>query len=400
MKKKIAIGILIILMAIFAIGYYAVQFAQQQLSETFKQHHITFQQSELTLFPQPYVALHQVRWTDNKNLILEAQQINLQLDFQSLLNLSNGVKKLQIEQAKIWHSGQAEADFKNINAQIEGRLWLEKSAVNLADFSANIQFDKPILFNTNHIKLSVAEGKIYPLASQQYQADFVQVQLNGELLPQVKNNIQWNAHQQQIRTEIHQQNATTSHLVVQIKSKPRTQVQFQARQLIVQQWQNILNLPHFLTGIADGKGNFSMQENKIEQGAVQLSVSNGELDGLNLLQMIERYLPIKLSHSTSTQKNKTAFEYLNSDIEWNAQQINLRDLHLQNATIVVRGKGTSDLQNLQCDFQLSVGLTHPNFQQLNLPVQIFDRCYAPKYKVGFDKNLRQGLKELLKSKFR
>lgn len=401
--KKIAIGMAVFLLALFAAVYYAPRFIESELTRRLNQQQVYFNALKVSLFPQPSAVLSQVHWEDSKHIV-EVRQLTIDLDFQSLLNLENSTKKLSFEQVKLWRVGESKPDFNNINGRVEGDIWFAPNEVHFKDLSAEILFDKKILLNTQEIKFTAEQGKFSSASPAQYQLNVVKAQINGEAFASLQSQIQLLPDQslRRFQAELEQASAEKSHLVLARNLRESDQQIFvSGKNILVEQWSRILNLPTLLTGWADVEGNLSMEDNKILQGNTRLFVRQGELKGFNIFQMIEKYIPVNVNPDEVSENSiNTTFEALRAQFNWNSHQFNLQALHFQNGKIIVRGVGNADLQEMQCDLNLNVGLRNPHLQHLSLPLQLVGDCSAPKYKVEFDRSLRQGLKELFRSKFR
>lgn len=401
--KKIAIGLVVFIVAIFASISLALHFIKREITQGLAQQQIHYQQLEVNLLPSPYVSLHKVTWTDNQNRKVEAENVDLQLNFQFLFNGNKGFSQFSFTQAKLWLSGEQNADFNNVNGQVEGYVTWQQSAVSLKDFSLNLTLDKPILFNTKQLTLSIQQGQIQQQTPHQYVMDLQQVQLNGESFEQVKSQIQWQSKQSSdVVLQVINPAQPQSNLNIQIQpQKQGKQIWLQGEHLRAEQWTGILNVPTLLTGAVNLNGTLHLVQNKVQQGSVDLAITQGELQGVNFLQMIQQYVPVNFdAEQIHTQSANTPFDQLSGQLEWDIHQFRLNKLQFKNTLIRVDGTGEGNLQTSQCNIQINVGLNNPNFQSLTLPIQFFDNCYAPRYKVSFNSDLRKGLKELLKSKFR
>lgn len=400
--KKIAIRLSLFLLAIFIAAFIALHFIKSELTKVLHQQQIQFEQLQLSLLPKLSANLFQVHWQNPKTKI-EAKEVSLHLDFQSLFNLQNSFKQLSFEQAKIWKIGQAEPEFNNINGELKGYIGFAQNEINFKDLWLNIRLDKKVLLNTQEINLAVQQGKIFSPNLNQYQVNLRELQINGESFLQLQSQIRLDPLQKitNVVTELHQHNSQTSHLTLDIFAKAnKQQIHFNAKNLLIQQWSKIFNLPTLLSGATNSQGRLLVEDNKILLGDAKLSVFQGELQGLNILQLIEKYVPANLTNEMQNREINTKFERLDTEFAWDLEQLHLQKLYFQNSKIIVNGSGKVNLSRLQCDVALNVGVNNPNYQHLELPLKLWGDCSSPKYKVEFDRNFRQSLKELLRSKFR
>lgn len=178
-------------------------------------------------------------------------------------------------------------------------------------------------------------------------------------------------------------------------------MRFVGKNIALAPWQKMLNLPYLLTGEADISGDLVLTDTKTEKGKVAIRMAEGHFNGLNLLDLVTKYLPIHYDEARFNREDlNTSFQHLQSSLSWNATKLNLDTLTFHIDKVRVSGQGAVNLKTMTCDVTLNLGLTSPQYQHFSLPIRFFDSCSSPQYKVEFNQNLRHQLKDLIKEKLR
>ncbi|HDR1021164.1 TPA: hypothetical protein QB352_000400 [Pasteurella multocida] len=409
MWKKLVVAFSVMIAFICILGYMQLQRVNDELTQRLQQQNITFQTLDFDLYPNTQLTLSDANWnnpqTDAKVRSIFAEKLHLELDFWSLLQPQNAVRKFSFENAKLWSNEKKEPEFSKIDGEITGDFFLEPQRFSFANAEFNIRFDKPILLNTKQIQLSVAKGEILRLAHLQYQFQWDYVRLNGEDFPFLKAKLNMMSPQQlELSGQIdylNQRPSSTFALNTQVQSDAAKSLQIQGENIVAEQWLKVLDLPVLLTGTTAVSGNLLVEENQAKTGELNVAVQQGELKGLNLLTLVKKYLPINVDDQQLKEKNTdTSFDSMTANVKWDKNNAWLNQLTLKTKYIAVTGNGTADLATMQCDITLNLGLSQLEYAYFQLPIRFFDNCQSPQYKVEFNKNFRHQLKDLLKEKFR
>ena len=96
----------------------------------------------------------------------------------------------------------------------------------------------------------------------------------------------------------------------------------------------------------------------------------------------------------------TPYELLESRLSFENHLLKVDKMNLKTTALLGEGSGAIDLDNVQCDVNLTLRSTDEKYKKLALPIRFFDSCYAPQYKLNIDKNFRHQLKELIKEKLK
>lgn len=409
MWKKLVVAFCVMIVFICILGYMQLQRVNDELTQRLQQQNITFQTFDFDLYPNTQLTLSDANWNnpqiDAKVRSIFAEKLHLELDFWSLLQPQNAVRKFSFENAKLWSNEKKEPEFSKIDGEITGDFFLEPQRFSFANAEFNIRFNKPILLNTKQIQLSVAKGEIIRLEHLQYQFQWDYVRLNGEDFPFLKAKLNMTSPQQlELSGQIdylNQRPSSTFALNTQAQPDFAKNIQIQGENIVAEQWLKVLDLPVLLSGTTSVVGNLIVEENQAKNGEFNVVVQQGELKGLNLLTLVKKYLPINIDDQQLKEKNTdTSFDSMTANVKWDKNNAWLNQLVLKTKYIAVTGNGTADLATMQCDITLNLGLSQLEYAYFQLPIRFFDNCQSPQYKVEFNKNFRHQLKDLLKEKFR
>ena len=96
--------------------------------------------------------------------------------------------------------------------------------------------------------------------------------------------------------------------------------------------------------------------------------------------------------------SRTVFENVALPLE--LENKSKAEIQEKTTALLADGSGAIDLDNVQCDVNLTLRSTNEKYKKLALPIRFFDSCYSPQYKVNIDQNFRHQLKELIKEKLK
>ena len=96
--------------------------------------------------------------------------------------------------------------------------------------------------------------------------------------------------------------------------------------------------------------------------------------------------------------SRTVFENVALPLE--LENKSKAEIQEKTTALLAEGAGAIDLDNVQCDVNLTLRSTNEKYKKLALPTRFFDSCYSPQYKVNIDQNFRHQLKELIKEKLK
>ncbi|BFU59447.1 MULTISPECIES: AsmA-like C-terminal region-containing protein [Rodentibacter] len=395
--KKIAISLLFVPIAIFAFLYIQLQQAKTRLSEQFEQRGIAVKSLDLSLIPQPTLTIEQVNYRS-----ISLKHINAQLAFLPLIYGEAKLQQLSIEQAK---SGE---DALN-SARIEMRF---------SDFLVKNLLSKNILFNGSNVVSIKLEKPIYGLA-QKFNFTFnkagIRLRQNAESLIQFDGAT---LNQQPLGyIEIHadlakpqkaaaayiKPDCTTACLAV-LKFNTLAEesaVNFSGKNFPLTQLLTLLNFPDTITGTADFNIQLAFEKANLTKSKFDFYARDGELLGINLLQLVSQYFPINYNDELLEGKRaNTPYQQVEASFSLDKSLLNIDKFNLKTTVLLGEGQGAVDLHTMQCDITLSLSATNPKYKNLTLPIRFFDSCYSPQYKLEINKDFRKQLKNIIKEKLK
>ena len=162
----------------------------------------------------------------------------------------------------------------------------------------------------------------------------------------------------------------------------------------------LFNFPNTLTGNTDFDITAEFVQSRIKAGKFYFSAHDGELSGVNLLELAGQYLPINWQNAEVKQKDaiKTSYKKFVMSSMLQENQLKIDKILLKTTALSGEGSGQVNLKSMQCDVNLTLRSNNEKYSEFVLPLRFFNNCYSPQYEVLFDKNLRNQLKDLLKRK--
>ena len=86
---------------------------------------------------------------------------------------------------------------------------------------------------------------------------------------------------------------------------------------------------------------------------------------------------------------------LNQALSFENHLLKVDKINLKTTALLAEGAGAIDLDNVQCDVNLTLRSTNEKYKKSwHCLFALFDSCYSPQYKVNIDQNFRHQLKEL------
>ncbi len=394
--KKIAISLLIVLFAIFAFFYIHLNQLKSSIVEHLVQYNIQVNDFSVNLLPQPTVNLSEVKYHQ-----LSAE--NLEAKF-ALFPLFSGNPIL--EDVQITHFKLSEQALNHAN--IHGRF-TDFSLKNI--FNQNIAFkgeseisfslDKPIYGTNTKYQFAFSKGNINLNHQGKNLIQFVNAHLNQQPLGYIETYVDFSKPVKTINAYLQ---PDCQHCLATFRFSHKEQqsaVNFSGKNFPMTQLTALLNFPNTLTGNADFNIQLALTNSELTKGEFSFDAQNGELLGLNLLDMAAQYLPINYNSDLTASRNmNTPYERLESHLLFENHLLTVDKISLKTTALLGEGSGAIDLDNVQCDVNLTLRSTDEKYKKLALPIRFFDSCYAPQYKLNIDKNFRHQLKELIKEKLK
>ena len=394
--KKIAISLLIVLFAIFAFFYIQLNHLKNSIADHLAQYDIQVNDFSLSLLPQPTVNLSGLKYHQ-----LSAENIEAKFALFPLFSGNPILEEVQITHFKLSeqalnhtniHSRFTDFSLKNIfnqNIAFKG-----ESAVALS-------LDKPLYGTNTQYQFAFSKGNINLNHQGKNLIQFVNARLNQQPLGYIETYVDFSKPVKTINAYL-QPDCQNCLATFKFSHKElQSAVNFSGKNFPMEQLIALLNFPNTLTGNADFNIQLTLTNSELTKGEFYFDAQNGEILGLNLLDMAAQYLPINYNSDLTASRNmNTPYERLESRLSFENHLLKVDKMNLKTTALLGEGSGAIDLDNVQCDVNLTLRSTNEKYKKLALPIRFFDSCYSPQYKVNIDQNFRHQLKELIKEKLK
>lgn len=394
--KKIAISLLIVLFAIFAFFYIQLNHLKNSIADHLAQYDIQVNDFSLSLLPQPTVNLSGLKYHQ-----LSAENIEAKFALFPLFSGNPILEEVQITHFKLSeqalnhtniHSRFTDFSLKNIfnqNIAFKG-----ESAVALS-------LDKPLYGTNTQYQFAFSKGNINLNHQGKNLIQFVNARLNQQPLGYIETYVDFSKPVKTINAYL-QPDCQNCLATFKFSHKElQSAVNFSGKNFPMEQLIALLNFPNTLTGNADFNIQLTLTNSELTKGEFYFDAQNGEILGLNLLDMAAQYLPINYNSDLTASRNmNTPYERLESRLSFENHLLKVDKMNLKTTALLAEGSGAIDLDNVQCDVNLTLRSTNEKYKKLALPIRFFDSCYSPQYKVNIDQNFRHQLKELIKEKLK
>ena len=394
--KKIAISLLIVLFAIFAFFYIQLNHLKNSIADHLAQYDIQVNDFSLSLLPQPTVNLSGLKYHQ-----LSAENIEAKFALFPLFSGNPILEEVQITHFKLSeqalnhtniHSRFTDFSLKNIfnqNIAFKG-----ESAVALS-------LDKPLYGTNTQYQFAFSKGNINLNHQGKNLIQFVNARLNQQPLGYIETYVDFSKPVKTINAYL-QPDCQNCLATFKFSHKElQSAVNFSGKNFPMAQLIALLNFPNTLTGNADFNIQLTLTNSELTKGEFYFDAQNGEILGLNLLDMAAQYLPINYNSDLTASRNmNTPYERLESRLSFENHLLKVDKMNLKTTALLAEGSGAIDLDNVQCDVNLTLRSTNEKYKKLALPIRFFDSCYSPQYKVNIDQNFRHQLKELIKEKLK
>lgn len=435
MKKKIGIALISISLAFFVFAYLKIGKLEKQVQSWLAENHVVLNSAKFSFFPQPELTLENPQGKFQQ-YHFEAQKVRLKFDWFSWqgkwfplkeINLNQGTffsadagsSAVQLNTANLILKGISLEDLTALSAFLQGnppnsnteydvqfsaetlqsdhltlatKFSLHTHGVVFSRFNADLQLHQKWQHMDN---LNIAFGK-GSLSFHKTQYDFVadSIHINQQYLGYGEGKIRRPSKTQENLTALFRFGQETLNL----QFSPQQQLQLEGSQLEINRWLRVFQLPALLSGNADMMAKLKL--NPI-QGEFQLNMAQGQLNGIDTLDLVSRYLPLNVDNADLAQKeNSTPFQSLRAEIVWSPEELSLRKLHFSSPHFQVQVQGDMNTVAQQCDLTANIMPTKSKYANLALPVRLFGDCAALQYKVQIDRTFRQQLKQFIKEKWK
>jgi len=396
--KKIALMTLVVMLAISALFYVQLNKLESAVSTKLAQYKTVVQDLHIGVFPQPYVAFEGVKHNQ-----VTIGKLTGKLNFSTLI--SGNVQLAQLDIQKIRFSDKAH---NTANIQIHfSDFSLDNVRQDRVQFngpqSLTLEWDKPLYGDLQRFHFRFNKGEISRFAEKDFAVVFEDVELNQQPLGTLRAEVDLSKYTKYVIADIIADCDLICMAHVDYASYPgQSAVSFWGKNYPIERLLGIFNFPNTVTGNGDFDIAVEFVQSKVKNGRFHFSAHDGELSGVNLLQLAGQYLPINWNEDELKQKGqiKTPYEKLVTSFTLNENQLKIDRITLKTTALLGQGSGQVDLNAMQCDIHLNLSLANEKYADLSLPIHFFDSCYSPQYELQINKDFRKKIKELIKRKLK
>ena len=393
--KKLALGVGIVALAIFSFLYIQLYRVQSSIDEQLAQQNIAVQSVNLSLFP-PALSLKNIKTTQ-----FSVQKLEAKLNFLPLFYGNAKLHSLNLQQITLNQNTRNSANISMDLAPFSSNQLLSKKVMLNNESHIRIELDKPIYgnktFNFTFNKANLDFSKPTSALIQ-----FVDASLNNQPLGYIETHADFTSPRQQMVTYIKPLCDNDCLAVLKYQQiDNQSAVNFSGKYFPVKRLFALLNLPEVLSGHADFNIDFTFLHSQLIQGKLNILAQNGEILGVNLLDMVSQYFPINYNGDLLQNKElNTRFEQFYLQLFLQQNQLITEKIELKTPTLLGQGKGIIDLNRMECNVDINLHSTDQRYQNLTLPINFFGNCSSPQYKINFTKKFRHQLIDAIKEKLR
>lgn len=396
--KKIALMTLVVLLAILAFFYVQLNKLESAVTAKLAQYETTFHAFNLGILPQPYISFDKVR--HNR---ISIEKLTGKFPLSALLFGDVKLQEIDIQNLKLSENAQNAATIQMRFSDFSlDNITTDNIALS-GDSQIAVELAKPLYGNNRIFNFHFMKGGVQRSDERKLVAYFDHVVLNEEKVGFVKTTLDLSRYTKHLTADIDSYCTAHSPCLAHVDyvSEPeQTAVAFSAKNYPIERLLTWLAFPKTMTGSADVEIAVQFAHSQIINGEFFFDAQNGELLGLNLLDLAGRYLPINWNDSELKEKTdlNTKYDHVTSLFKLNGHQLDIEKISLKTTALLGDGNGQVNLQSMQCDVNLNLRANNEKYQEFVLPLRFFDNCYSPQYEVRFDKDLRNKIKHLIKRK--
>ena len=391
--KKFALSVGIVALAIFSFLYIQLYRVQSSIGAQLAQQNIAVHSVNLSLFP-PALSLKNIKTTQ-----FSVQKLEAKLNFLPLFYGNAKLHSLNLQQITLNQNTQNSANISMDLAPFSLNQLLSQKVMLNGESHIRVEFDKPIYgnktFNFTFNKANLDFSKPTSTLIQ-----FVDASLNKQPLGYIETHADFISPRQQMVTYIKPQCDNDCLAILKYQQiDNQSAVNFSGKYFPVKRLFALLNLPEVLSGHADFNIDFTFLHSQLIQGKLNILAQNGEILGVNLLDMVSQYFPINYNGDLLQNKElDTRFEQFYLQLFLQQNQLIAEKIELKTPALLGSGTGVVSLNQMQCDINLTVRSTNKNYQNLILPIRFFGDCYSPQYKFNFTREFRHQFIDIIKEK--
>lgn len=396
--KKIALMTLVVMLAIFAFFYVQLNKLESAVTAKLAQYETAFQHLSIGLFPQPYVAFEGVKHNQ-----ISIEKLKGIFNFSALISGNMQLEQLDIQRIRFSDNALNSADmhvhfsdFNLDNVQQDRVLFKGPHLLTL-------EWNKPLYGNQQSFHFRFNKGEISRFAEKDFAVVFEEVELNQQPLGTLRAEVDLSKYTKYVVADIISDCDLICIAHLDYASYPdQSAVSFWGKNYPIERLLALFNFPNTVTGNSDFDIAVEFVQSQIKSGKFYFSARDGELSGVNLLELAGQYLPINWNEAELKQKGKikTPYEKLVTSFTLNESKLKIDRIMLKTTALLGQGSGQVDLNAMQCDIHLNLSLANEKYADLSLPIHFFDSCYSPQYELQINKDFRKKIKELIKLKLK
>lgn len=398
--KKIAMITLVVIFAIFAFFYVQIHKLETMVATKLAQHETIFQEFNLGVFPQPYISFDNVQ--HNR---ISIEKLIGKFPLSALFFGDVKLQEIDIQNVKLSENAQNSANIQMHFSDFSLDNITTDNIVLNGDSQVFVELAKPLYGNNRIFNFHFIKGSVQRSDERKLIAYFDHVVLNEEKVGFVKTELDLSQYTKHLTADIDSYCTAnlpcTAHLDY-VSEPEQSAVVFSAKNYPIEPLLTWLTFPKTITGSADVEIAVQFAHSQIINGEFFFDAKNGELLGLNLLDLVGQYLPINWNEAELKEKVglNTRYDQATGRLRLKGNQLDIEKMSLKNTALLGEGSGVVDLQSMQCSVDLNLQPTDKKYAEFVLPIRFFDSCYSPQYEVQFDKNLRNKIKDLIKRKLK
>ena len=348
--KKIALSLSIVVAAIFAFFYVQLQQAKSLLLEQLAQHDISVKSLKVGLIPQPHFSIEQLNYHT-----FSLTQTEGKVAFLPLFAGDVKLEELTIAQAKLTQNATNSAKIMMRFANISLNKLFTKEILFSGANLISVELAKPIYGKTTKYTFTFNKAN---LALHQDRESLLQIdgaKLNEQPLDYIEIHADFSKPQKVLIGYIKPICTTNCLAVLKFNGiAQQSTVNFSGKNFPTERLLTLLNLPKALTGTTDFNIRLAFNNSELIQGTFDFNARDGEILGMNLLDLVTQYWPINYRGDLSKRRMSTAFERLDSQLSLDNNLLRVNKFNLITPELLGRGNGLINLHTMQCDAILNL----------------------------------------------
>jgi len=342
--KKIAISLLIVLFAIFAFFYIQLNQLKNSIADHLAQYDIQVNDFSLSLLPQPKVNLSGLKYHQ-----LSAENIEAKFALFPLFSGNPILEEVQITHFKLSEQALNHTNIHGHFTDFSLKNIFNQNIAFKGESSVTLSLDKPLYGTNTQYQFAFSKGNINLNHQGKNLIQFVNARLNQQPLGYIETYVDFSKPVKTVNAYL-QPDCQNCLAAFKFSHKElQSAVNFSGKNFPMAQLIALLNFPNTLTGNADFNIQLALTNSELTKGEFYFDAQNGEILGLNLLDMAAQYLPINYNSDLTASRNmNTPYEHLESRLSFENHLLKVDKMNLKTTALLGEGSGAIDLDNVQC----------------------------------------------------